>query len=121
VSIDLFPMADFSSNNTPLPIIVASGSHLATLLRLAPSIPTLKVVVSMDSLPPSEWSLLSQWAKSVNVVLKTLKELEEWGAEPSQAVKPGPEQGEREMDIARVITISYTSGTTGESVILRGD
>lgn len=44
-----------------------------------------------------------------------MEELEAWGSEPAQRITPGPEAGELEMDVARVITVSYTSGTTGET------
>lgn len=65
----------------------------------------------MDPLPTSERQLLNQWAASVGLDFFTMDELEAKGAqEPS---KPGPEEGEEELDLKRICTISYTSGTTG--------
>lgn len=70
----------------------------------------------MDPLPTSERVLLNQWAASVNVEFFTMDELEAKGAQAP--CKPGPEEGEEELDLKRICTISYTSGTTGTFILL---
>lgn len=99
------------TNHCPLPIIVASRNHLPALLKIAPLCPSLRVIVSMDPLPTSERQLLNQWAASVGLDFFTMDELEAKGAQ--EPCKPGPEEGEEELDLKRICTISYTSGTTG--------
>jgi long-chain acyl-CoA synthetase len=69
----------------------------------------------MDPLSATELSVLQAWASSVDVELLTMPDLEQWGASPEIAIEAGPLPGEEEMDLKRVITISYTSGTTGRS------
>ena len=84
---------------------------------MAPKCPSLRVVVSIDPLPPAERSVLAQWAASVDVELLILDELEQWGASESVHCPPGPVKGvkgEDELDRLRIATISYTSGTTGK-------
>lgn len=105
-----------STNHCPLPIIFAASNHVASLLKIAPKCPTLRIVVSMDPLGPSERELLSQWAASVDVELLDMSDLEKWGQEEGVKCEPGPVKGvagDAELDKERVLTISYTSGTTG--------
>lgn len=71
----------------------------------------------MVPLAPAERNVLTQWAQSVGVELLTLEELEAWGKTTEVQCAPGPVPGapeDHEIDRLRVITISYTSGTTGE-------
>ncbi|KIR30588.1 long-chain acyl-CoA synthetase [Cryptococcus deuterogattii LA55] len=105
-------VARYITNHCPLPIIVASQNHLPALLKIAPLCPSLRVIVSMDPLPTSERQLLNQWAASVGLDFFTMDELEAKGAQ--EPCKPGPEEGEEELDLKRICTISYTSGTTGD-------
>jgi long-chain acyl-CoA synthetase len=94
--------------------VFASTNHLPDLLKIAKSCPTLKVVVSMDPLSATELSVLQAWASSVDVEILTMPDLERWGAGSDMFVEPGPLAGEEELEMKRVVTISYTSGTTGE-------
>jgi long-chain acyl-CoA synthetase len=113
-------MADIrSTNHCPLSIIFASSNHLAALLKLAPKCPSLRVIVSMDPLLHGEKDVLTQWASSVNVELLDMLELEKWGSTEGIRCDPGPVKGvpgEHELDRDRIVTISYTSGTTGMSL-----
>ena len=62
--------------------------------------------------------MLAQWAANVNIELLDILELEAWGASEGVRCDPGPVKGvagEYELDRDRIITISYTSGTTGQS------
>lgn len=109
-------VAEYITNHCPLPIVFASTNHLASLLKIAPKCPTLRIVVSMDPLPKAQKAVLSEWASSINVELLDVEELEKWGNSDGVRCDPGPVKGvpgELELDMQRVVTISYTSGTTG--------
>lgn len=103
-----------STNHCPLSIVFAATNHLADMLQIAKACPTLRVIVSMDPMTPTEMSVLQAWASSVDVELLTLADMEVWGAQQGIWTEPGPLAGEEELDMKRVITISYTSGTTGK-------
>ncbi|WVO13079.1 hypothetical protein L204_100689 [Cryptococcus depauperatus] len=105
-------VAQYITNHCPLPIIIAAATHIPALLKIAPSCPSLRVVVSMDPMAPTEKSLLGQWASTLGIELMTLEELEQKGT-GANAIAPGPEHGEDMLDRKRIATISYTSGTTG--------
>ncbi|OCF43256.1 long-chain acyl-CoA synthetase [Kwoniella heveanensis CBS 569] len=110
-------VAKFITNHCPLSIIFASANHLPSLLKIAPECPSLKIIVSMDPLAPAEHNLLSQWAASLNLELLSMEDLEKWGASEGVKCEPGPVRGvagELELDRERIVTISYTSGTTGD-------
>lgn len=71
--------------------------------------------MTLDPLAPAERDLLVQWADSLHIELLDMSELEKWGATAVRC-RPGPVDGvdgERELDRDRIVTISYTSGTTG--------
>lgn len=109
-------VAEYITNHCPLPIVFASANHIASLLKIAPRCPTLRIVVCMDPLPASEREVLSQWASTVDVELLDMLELEKWGAQEGVRCDPGPVKGvpgEFELDRDRIVTLSYTSGTTG--------
>ena len=82
---------------------------------MAPKCPSLRVIVSIDPIPAAEREVLTQWASSVNLELLAFSELEAWGAAEEIRCVPGALRGEEELDKNRVLTISYTSGTTGKS------
>lgn len=70
----------------------------------------------MDTLPRAERDVLAQWASSLNIELLDMLEFEKWGMEEGNYCAPGPVKGvpgEHELDRDRIVTISYTSGTTG--------
>ncbi len=105
-------------------IIFASTNHLASLLKIAPKCPSLKVIVTMDTLTRAERDVLSQWASSMDIELLDMLELEQWGMEEGIRCAPGPVKGvagEHELDRDRIVTISYTSGTTGTIDLVHQD
>lgn len=72
----------------------------------------------MDPLSRQEREVLSEWAGSIDIELLDMAELEQRGQEEGVRCDPGPVrgiEGEHELDRDRVLTISYTSGTTGKS------
>lgn len=76
------------------------------------------MIVTFDRLPEAENKVLTEWAHHVGVELLSFDDLEKWGAEDGIRTDPGPVkglQGEPELDQYRVASISYTSGTTGQS------
>ena len=107
-----------STNHCPLSIIFSATNHITSLLKLVPKCPSLRVIISIDTLPPAEKTVLQDWAHHVGVELLELPEFERWGASEGIRADPGPVkglQGEIELDQERVASISYTSGTTGKS------
>ncbi|WRT65995.1 uncharacterized protein IL334_002946 [Kwoniella shivajii] len=110
-------VAQYITNHCPISITFASSNHLASILKMAPKCPSLRIVVSMDPLAPSEHNLLSQWAASIGIELMTMDELEKWGSTNEIYLEPGPVKGDQndlQLDRERIATISYTSGTTGD-------
>lgn len=67
----------------------------------------------MDTLAPAERDVLTQWAGSLGILLLDQVEMEQWGVQPGNFIAPGPPKGEEQLDVERIVTISYTSGTTG--------
>ncbi|KAI0748011.1 acetyl-CoA synthetase-like protein [Daedaleopsis nitida] len=92
-------------NHSELSIVFASPTHIPSLLKLAPKCPVLKMVVSMEPLSTQTKTVLSAWGESVNVDIKEMSELEEFGrANLTEVITPKSDT---------VATICYTSGTTG--------
>ncbi len=83
----------YSTNHTPLSIIFATANHLPALIKIAPQCPQLRVIVSIDTLPRAERSVLSQWAESVGLELLVFDELEAFGKQPDVQCAPGPVGG----------------------------
>ncbi|WVQ85695.1 hypothetical protein IAT38_007861 [Cryptococcus sp. DSM 104549] len=109
-------VAQYITNHCPLSIIVASHSHIPFLLKIALECPSLRVVVSMDDIPKKERTELAKQAAGVNVELLVMSEVEKRGAEEGIKLPPGPVsgvEGEKDLDEKRIVTVSYTSGTTG--------
>ena len=106
-----------STNHCPLSIIFSTPNHISSLLKIVSKCPSLRVIVSIDTLPPAEKAVLQDWASHVGIELLEMPEFERWGASEGIRADPGPVkglQGELELDSERVASISYTSGTTGQ-------
>jgi long-chain acyl-CoA synthetase len=86
--------------------------HIPTLLKLAPRVPSLKIIISLDPLDAGEpagyskASLLRASAADSGVQVYSITEVEELGALSGLPMHPPQPE-----DIA---TINYTSGTTGD-------
>lgn len=102
-------VVEYVINHSPLSIVFTASSHIPALLKVAPKCPSLRVIVSMDTLMEREGAVLKAWAETTGVELWELPDFEIWGAKEGlkrkiQVRPPRPEQ---------TATISYTSGTTG--------
>jgi len=102
-------VVEYVINHSPLSIVFTASSHIPALLKVAPKCPSLRVIVSMDTLMEREGSVLRAWAETTGVELWELPDFEVWGAKEGlkrkiQVRPPRPDQ---------TATISYTSGTTG--------
>lgn len=67
----------------------------------------------MDPVSGAERDVLTQWSASLGITFLDMSELEQWGCQPENFFAPGPLEDEKELDVERIVTISYTSGTTG--------
>lgn len=91
--------------------MVASLPHIPILLRLKPRLPSLKLIVCLDSLDAGEQTgqskraILEPLASDLGLTIYTIDQVEELGASLNRPCNPPSPD-----DIA---TINYTSGTTG--------
>lgn len=99
-------------NHAELTTVVASLAHIPTLLSTKDQCPSFKIVICMDPLVgegeapgDSKKAILSAWAAEKGVGLYTMAEVEAMGEK--SGLQPNPPCAED------VITINYTSGTTG--------
>ncbi|KJF60544.1 AMP-binding enzyme [Coccidioides immitis RS] len=102
---------EFIVKNAELACVVASLPHLPTLLRLKPKLACLKMIVCLDPLDSNDQAghskrdILAPIAAEVGVTIYTLDEVEKLGASLNRPYNPpSPDD---------IITINYTSGTTG--------
>merc|ERR1719160_1315688 len=103
--------SEYIINRAELSCVVCSLPHIPTLLKMAPRLPNLKLIVSMDSLDAGEMdnnskaALLNQLASEHGIKVLSLAEVEEIGARSGREFRP-PVSSD-------FCTINYTSGTTG--------
>nr|POF11488.1 long chain acyl-coa synthetase 7, peroxisomal [Quercus suber] len=103
---------EYIINHASLTTVCSSLSHIPTLLKLAPRCPSLKIIVSLDPLSTgtelagySKKDLLTALAADAGVQIHYMKDVEALGeAHPRAFNAPKPDD---------VVTINYTSGTTG--------
>ena len=102
---------EYIINHASLSCIVASLNHVPALLKLKSRCPTLKVIISLESLDEGERpgyskaDLLKEISHGSDLRLLSFAEVETLGAASNrQMVPPRAEDA---------ITINYTSGTTG--------
>ena len=102
---------EYIINHASLPSVICSLPHIPTLLKLAPRIPTLKVIISLDPVDAGEQAgytkldVLNAMASQHGIKIYSMEEVIGIGAQSGR--KPRPP---RKEDIC---TINYTSGTTG--------
>ncbi|KZT69006.1 acetyl-CoA synthetase-like protein [Daedalea quercina L-15889] len=96
---------EYIINHAETTVVFATSEHAQFLLKLAPSVPRLKMVVIMDDIPTEAKDILVAWGKDKNVQVLGLLDLEAMGAaDLVEPIKTRPDQ---------LATICYTSGTTG--------
>ncbi|KAL1958350.1 hypothetical protein VTO42DRAFT_4667 [Malbranchea cinnamomea] len=102
---------EFIIQNAELACVACSLPHIPTLLKLKARLPTLKIIVSLDPLDSNEQeghskrAILAPLAEAVGVKIYTMEEVEKLGESLNRPYyPPSPED---------IITINYTSGTTG--------
>jgi long-chain acyl-CoA synthetase len=103
---------EYIINHSSLAAVATSLAHIPTLLKLAPRCPTLKIIVSLDPLSSgtelpgnSKADLLNALASDAGIQVIYIRDVEALGeASPRPYNVPQPED---------IITINYTSGTTG--------
>ncbi|KAI0013310.1 hypothetical protein F4779DRAFT_625438 [Xylariaceae sp. FL0662B] len=104
--------SEYIIKHSDLACVVSSLPHIPTLLALAPRIPTLKLIICMDPLDAGEqdgyskMALLNGIAAQHGIQIWSMDGVEELGARLAHPIRPP-----RPEDI---ITINYTSGTTGD-------
>ncbi|KFY91293.1 hypothetical protein V498_05533 [Pseudogymnoascus sp. VKM F-4517 (FW-2822)] len=102
---------EYIINHASLACVVTSLPHIPLLLKLAPRVPSMKLIICLDPLTGNDkpgnsmGELLNALAKDVGVTIHYIRDVEELGARSSIPMNPpNPED---------IITINYTSGTTG--------
>lgn len=102
---------EYIINHATLTCVITSLVHVPTLLKLAPRIPTLKFIICLDPLDAGERpgnsksDILNTIAADAGISIHYIEDVEALGAKSGLPMKPP-----RPEDI---ITINYTSGTTG--------
>ncbi|ODA82524.1 hypothetical protein RJ55_01031 [Drechmeria coniospora] len=102
---------EYIVNHAELVSIACSLPHIPTLLKLAPRLPNLKIIISLDPLDGGELeghskaSVLNQLAAQHGITVYSMQEVEAIGASSGRPMRPAGWD-----DIS---TINYTSGTTG--------
>ncbi|KAK4197578.1 putative long-chain-fatty-acid--CoA ligase [Triangularia verruculosa] len=103
---------EYIINHSELTAVVCSLPHIPTLLKLAPRVPTLKFIISLDPLDAGEMaghsklSLLNAAAAQVGLEIFSMEDVEALGARSGRPMRPPQPED--------VLTINYTSGTTGD-------
>lgn len=102
---------EFILNHAELTSVATSITHIPALIKLAPRLPLLKLIVCLDDLDAGEvesttkGAVLRQFAADSGIHICSLKEVEQIGKDSGRPMNPAhPED---------IYTINYTSGTTG--------
>ena len=103
---------EYIVNHASLVCIAASLPHIPTLLKLKPRLPSLRIIISLDPLHAGEpvghskLDLLTALAADAGLQIFSMEQVEALGESlgPVQHRPPVPSD---------IITLNYTSGTTG--------
>jgi long-chain acyl-CoA synthetase len=102
---------EYIINHATLVCVITTLVHIPTLLKIAPRIPTLKIIICLDPLDAGEQpgnsksAILNSIAAEAGIQIHYIKDVEAMGAASGLPMKP-PQPDD-------LITINYTSGTTG--------
>ncbi|KAK3985780.1 hypothetical protein QBC44DRAFT_151835 [Cladorrhinum sp. PSN332] len=103
---------EYIINHSGLVSVACSLPHIPTLLKLAPRVPSLKIIISLDPLDAGEMaghsklSLLNAAAAQVGLQIFSMQDVEAIGARSGRPIRPPTADD--------ILTINYTSGTTGD-------
>ena len=102
---------EYIINHSKLACVVTSLGHIPILLKLKPRLPTLKLIVSLDPLDSGEQEgqskadILNAMAQDLGVSVTYIRDVEAQGE--------AAHQGYNAPKADDIVTINYTSGTTG--------
>ncbi|TQN73192.1 Long chain acyl-CoA synthetase 7 [Colletotrichum shisoi] len=102
---------EYIINHAGLACVVTSLPHIPVLLKLAPRLPSLKLIVCLDALDAGEpagyskLSVLNGIAAQHGIQIHSMADVEALGLKSGRPMRPP-----RSTDY---VTINYTSGTTG--------
>src|ERR1700709_668565 len=102
---------EYIINHATLKCVITTLPHIPTLLKIAPRIPTLKLIGCLDPLDAGERpgnsksDILNALAADAGISIHYIGDVEALGAASNAPMNPP-----RPDDI---VTINYTSGTTG--------
>lgn len=103
---------EYIINHASLNCVVTSLNHVTALLKLKPRLPTLKMIIVLDPISAGEQpgqsksEILNSLANDMGVTIHYVGDVEAMGEQsPLPYNPPKPED---------IITINYTSGTTGD-------
>jgi long-chain acyl-CoA synthetase len=102
---------EYIVNHSSLACIVCSLPHIPVLLKLAPRLPSLKLIISIDPLDAGEQpgyskaAVLNGIAAQQGIQIFSMEQVEALGERSGRPMRP-PKWDD-------VLTINYTSGTTG--------
>ena len=68
------PHTHLRINHAELSIVFAATEHIPFLFKIAPKLPTLKMIVAMDDLEGEEKRVLSAWADSLGLKFMDMPE-----------------------------------------------
>lgn len=111
---------EYIINHAQISTVVSSLAHIPTLLKLASRCPTLKLIISLDELTTgtelagtSKKELLSALSAEKGIQIHSIQEVEALGIASPRTLRPPTAED--------IVTINYTSGTTGnpKGVVLR--
>ena len=103
---------EYIINHAAVPTVVTSLPHIPALLKLKSRLPSLKVIISLDPLENGErdghskLALLNAMAENSGVKIYSIEQVEQIGTSHGTPAYHPPEPTD-------LITINYTSGTTG--------
>ena len=103
---------EYIVNHASLPCVATSLPHIPTLLKLKPRLPSLKVIISLDPLEhgeqdgQSKLAILNAIASDLGVKVYSMEQVESLGGANGPPIYRPPSPSD-------IITINYTSGTTG--------
>ncbi|KAH7929786.1 long-chain-fatty-acid-CoA ligase [Leucogyrophana mollusca] len=95
---------EYIINHAQLSVIFTTVDHIPALLKMAPKIPVLKMIVSFDPLAPQTRAALAAWGETVDVQVKELGEIETFGEAHLAELIP--------VTADKIASLCYTSGTT---------